>query len=86
MNLEQASGGGRGQELGAGKLGFTVQAVLDFVQGMDHLVAVEQSEHRTPEPDQAVLRAGCRRLPEKRSRLLVVEQDTALGIAQQHAL
>jgi hypothetical protein len=64
-----------------------LQPVLDLVQRIGQLVAIEEREHRTPEAHHAALPGGLpRRRGEERARLLVVEEDAPFLVADQDAL
>src|SRR5207247_2351691 len=70
----------RGDEPRAGRLAALVERVLQLVERVHELLAVEQAEDRAPQAD----RRGCG--AEERARLLVVEQDAPFGTAQQNPL
>ena len=66
-----------------------LQALVDVVQRVDDEVAVEDREHRAPQPDQRHrLAAGgaVERLAQELHRARVVEQDAAFDVAHDDAL
>ena len=61
--------------------------VLQHVEGVGHLVAVEQREHRAAEAERRVVAMATRlRWRKQGGGARVVQQDAAVGIAHQHAL
>ena len=87
LHLDQGAGHRIGDKPAGRKLGSLIQAGLEFVQRMRHLIAIEQREYRAPQADQPLARA--RRLrprAEQSPHFFVVQQDAPFGVAQQHAL
>ena len=78
--LTRPRAGDRGDEARAGRLDALVERVLQLVERVHDLLAIEQAEHRASQAD----RRGCR--AEKRARLLVVKKDAPFRVAQQDAL
>ena len=86
LHLDQGAGHRIGDEARGRKLDALIQAGLEFVQRMRHLIAVEQREHRASQADQALPRTRrLRRRAEQRLGLFVVQQNAPFGVAQEHA-